>query len=487
MQSSAAVLTRPPVRGAQEPTHLSLPPAVDDDYGDRAVALADLAGLNLDPWQQFVLRSMLRRQADGQWAAFESCLLVPRQNGKSVVLEAFDLAKLYLSPPGHLILHSAHLFPTAIESFRHLLGLIRNTPELWAEVGRVSKAHGEEGIELENGSRLRFAARTVSGAGRGFSPDDVVLDEAFRLPHEALSALIPALSAKPNPQLVYASSTGYPDSEILWSLVQRGRAGGDESLAYLEWCAESGADLDDRAAWAQANPALGFRLTEKKMAAERASMRDEDFARERLGLWADSGLAEVIPVAQWARLADSSSNPAPHVGKVTVAVDSDPNRGRTSIAVCGVRADGLPMVEIVANRLGVEWAQAEIVGICRRNAVSAVVIDKRSAVASLIPALTDEKLPVYGTTAAEFAQACGGFYDAAVETGRLRHLDDPRLNDALAGACVRPLSESWAWDRKKPSVDITPLTAATLALWGHTTKAGVAKNAGKGRVIVLSD
>jgi phage terminase large subunit-like protein len=446
--------------------------------------LADLAGLNLDPWQQLVLRSMLRRQADGQWAAFESCMIVPRQNGKSVSLEAFDLAKLYLSPPGHLILHSAHLFPTAMESFRHLVGLIRNCPELWAEVARVSKAHGEEGVELHNGSRLRFAARTVTGAGRGFSPDDVVLDEAFKLPHEALSALLPALSAKPNPQLVYASSTGYPDSEILWSLVERGRRGGDESLAYLEWSADAGCDMDDRGAWAQANPALGFRLTEKKMAAERASMRDEDFARERLGLWADTG-SSVIDLTKWAALADRSDDPAPHIGKVALAVDSDPNRARTTIAIVGMRDDGFPLVEIVDTFPGVDWAAARIVEICSRNGVSSVVIDKRSAAGSLILPLTEARLPVVTTDPAQMAQACGQFFDAVTETGRLRHLDQPELAEALKTATTRPLTDAWAWDRKRPGADITPLTAATLALWGWNSTNGTPKNAGRGRVIAL--
>ena len=28
------------------------------------------------------------------------------------------------------------------------------------------------------------------------------------------------------------------------------------------------------------------------------------------------------------------------------------------------------------------------------------------------------------------------------------------------------LGDAWAWDRKTPSVDISPLTAASLALWG---------------------
>lgn len=468
MQSSAAVLERPPVRGSQEPTHLWLPPAVEDDFGDRAVELADMAGLNLDPWQQMVLRSMLRRQGDGQWSAFESCLLVPRQNGKSVVLEAFDLAKLFLSPPGHLILHSAHLFPTAIESFRHLLGLVRNTPELWAEVGRVSKAHGEEGIELQNGSRLRFAARTVSGAGRGFSPDDVVLDEAFRLPHEALSALMPALAAKPNPQLVYASSTGYPDSEILWSLVQRGRSREDESLAYFEWCASTDADLDDRQAWAQANPALGFRLTERKMAAERASMRDEDFARERLGLWADTNLGGTIPSGIWSQLADNAPSPPRPVTKVAFAVETAPDRSRTAICVVGGRQDDAPQVQLVEARDGADWAAERLVGLAQGHPNYGVVVDMQSAAAFLAEPLKLAGVQVIEMHTPDAKQAFAVFYDAAVETRSLRHLNQPELNDAVRVGTDRLVGDAKLWDRKKPGV--VPLVAATNAFWGWTTR-----------------
>jgi phage terminase large subunit-like protein len=307
------------------------------------VQLADLAGLNLDPWQKLTLRSMLRRAPDSdQWAAYESLILVPRQNGKSVTLEAFDLAKLYLSPPGHTVMHTAHLFPTAMESFRHLLGLIKNTPELWAEVAKVSNAHGAEGIELKNGSRLRFAARGVNGAGRGFSPDDVVFDEAYRLPPEAEAALIYAISARPNPQLVYASSTGFADSEILWALTQRGRTGNDPSLMMAEWSSDPSLDLEDEAqmwvAVAQANPALGYRLTEQKTAAEYRKARSqgqlEGYARERLGLWAEMAASGAFVPGAWESCTDRSSA---IVSTPTFAVDVSPDRMSASIGTCGAR------------------------------------------------------------------------------------------------------------------------------------------------------
>jgi hypothetical protein len=188
---------------------------------------------------------------------------------------------------------------------------------------------------------------------------------------------------------------------------------------------------------------------------------------------------------RWAELADLADEPAPHVGRVALAVDSDPLRLRTSIAAAGMRADGFPMVEILESAPGVEWAAERIKEICERNDVCAVVIDKRSAAASLMQGLIDARVPVIGTDAAKMAQACGQFYDAATETGRLRHLDQAELVTALKVATKRPLVDAWAWDRQKPTADITPLTAATLALWGFTNTSPP-RNAGKGRVIALS-
>jgi hypothetical protein len=47
--------------------------------GEKAIELAARAGLELDPWQQYVLDTGLRRRGDGRWAAFEVALIVARQ------------------------------------------------------------------------------------------------------------------------------------------------------------------------------------------------------------------------------------------------------------------------------------------------------------------------------------------------------------------------------------------------------------------------
>src|SRR6185295_13483110 len=97
--------------GSQRPTVMNLPVDRRGSAGPEAVDLAELAGLRLDDWQQWILREALSEQANGDWSAFEVAILVSRQNGKGSILEARQLAGLYLLHEG-LQVHTAHEFKT---------------------------------------------------------------------------------------------------------------------------------------------------------------------------------------------------------------------------------------------------------------------------------------------------------------------------------------------------------------------------------------
>src|SRR2546423_3337803 len=166
--------------GDQRP-RLWTAPAAYSSEGERVAELAGAVDLVLDDWEQWVLDQGLGRGRDGKWAAFEKALIVSRQNGKGAILEALELAALFLDDFGvDLILHSAHEFKTASEAFRRIQGRIANHPSFSRRVRQVYLQRGAESIELKNGKRLRFIART-GGSGRGFSADLVILDEAYNL------------------------------------------------------------------------------------------------------------------------------------------------------------------------------------------------------------------------------------------------------------------------------------------------------------------
>jgi hypothetical protein len=206
----------------------------------------------------------------------------------------------------------------------------------------IKYSHGEEGIELQSGLRIRFKARTGAG-GRGFSCDTLYLDEAMILPEAFLGATVPTLSARSNPQIWLAGSA--PDEEdpthdgvVLAKRRKRALAGGDGSLAYFEHSADC---------------------------------------------------------------------------------DEDPDE------------------------------------------VPAAVLDDPGAVGAREPGARD---PHHGRLHREGAR-CDG---AATVRGRAAR-DRSLANAAVAGAMTRPLGDAWAWSRKNSTVDISPLVACTLALWGLET------------------
>jgi hypothetical protein len=104
-----------------------------------------------------------------------------------------------------------------------------------------------------------------------------------------------------------------------------------------------------------------------------------------------------------------------------------------------------------------------------------VVIDPTGQAGSLIGELEDAGIEVLKPGARDAAAACGQFFEAATDSGTLRHRGDAALSAALGGAQSRPLSDAWAWARRAVTVDISPLVSVTLALWGLGVKAPLAE------------
>ena len=480
---TTSLLDAPPdLHGSQTPRFQSVP-AYEATTGAEAIELAALAGLNLDPWQQLVLTEALGERADGKWAAFEVGVVVPRQNGKGGILEARELAGLFLLGE-RFIVHSAHQFDTSLEAFMRLLHLIEGTPELEKNVKKVSRSHGEEGIELTTGQRIRFRTRTSNG-GRGFTGDCLILDEAMSLPVTAHGALLPTLSARPNPQVWYLGSSVdqmvQEHGVVLSRIRERGLKGDDPALAYFEWSTDLNPDAvdpilaSDPTSWAQANPALGIRISPEHVSHEYLSMDARTFAVERLGAgdWPSTlaGGAKLIDPKVWKALEDVESGIS---GPVFFAFDVTPDRSAASICAAGRNHDGKMHVEVIENRRGTRWLADRLAELCERNRTRTVHCDGYGPAGSMISEIEQRHLTVNSMSAKEMAQACGQFFDLIVDSGDLRHLGTDELTTAIAQAATRPLGDAWAWSRKSTTADISPLVAATIAAWAvQTTRSNV--------------
>lgn len=489
-------MTNSVLRGNQRPRVNHCPEYVQT-RGDEAIKLAELLGIPLDDWQKFVLRSALGEIPDplnaGKyiWSAQDVGLVVPRQNGKTFLIEILVLAALFLFDE-KVVLTSQN----KENSKKVLLSVaerIENSPKSLGLKAKLLPGrkwlvlnNGYEEIKLKSGASLSIRARGKD-SGRGGTFDRLINDEAYDVTDEDLAALLPVLSARPNPQTWYLSTpplsavTGEPFTKLR----KRGTEG-KPGVAWFEWGAPEGPlDLDDRQVWADANPAFNIRIRESTVASERQTMTDADFARERLGVWPLKVSDTLITPEDWADLKDEESQTS---GDVAFAVDTCGwgDKATTSIVAYGIRADGLAHVELIDQRPGTDWVVSRLVELKDKYKPVAIGFDNKGPIGSLLidlqkvgidgPENTDE--PKYGNLAIpggqEFSSACIQFVDA-VHQKAFRHRNQAELNRAIATGKTRKVGDSWAWDRFKSEGDVSPLLAATLARWAYESRAHLVK------------
>lgn len=444
-------LAAPSLLGSQEPRIKSCP-SYAVSLGDEAVDFAAQAGLYLDPWQQMVLRESMGMAPGGKWAAPQVGLLVPRQNGKGSVLEARELFGLFVLGE-ELIIHSAHKFDTSQEHFLRMRNLIDGNDDLSRHVKSVLTANGKESITLRNGNRLKFKARTISGSGRGFSGDLLVLDEAMLLPEQALDAMLPTLITRKNPQTWFTSSAGTPDSAALWRIVKRGRAQAPR-LAYFEWGCTPGVDVTDRANWAAANPGFGYRIPVEALEDDIEQMSADGFAREHLGVWDDAADVDGLDYPAWCALADPD---AERGAGAVFGVATAPDRAWSAIAVAWRRPDGHVQTMMADFRRGATWVPDRVTEL-REKWGGTVLVD--TAARGLIPGAEEVSL-------SHQAVAHNALADA-IEAGKIRHGNNTSLNIAVKAAVWRQSGDTRVLDRRS-GTDISPVVAAALAYHAAST------------------
>lgn len=475
--------------------------------GDEAMDVVRLAGIELDPWQEFVLRESLGERADGKWAAMQVGVEVPRQNGKGGILEARQLTGMFLLEEEQQV-HSAHEFSTSLAAFNRLKQIVEETPDFDREVLSIKGSHGEEGIYLRGNREIRFRTRTNSG-GRGLTGRETLyLDEAMIIKAAMMGSLMPILSARPNPQIWLTGSSVdqevHEDGVVFARLRDRGLRGGDPRIAWFGWGwspvtkaeqekpllpDEADEVLDDEEFWDKSNPALGIRITPEFVREERQTLDARTFAVERLGIgdWPDLSKGsddELFDRNEWAAILDRSHGKRSIDGPPVLSWDVSPDRSRSSIGGAGHRPDDLLFVELIDRRRGTGWVAPRLGELVRKHGVTEVLVDGRSQAASLIPEVEEEigfEVTVISTS--EYAEACGNFFDAVPQKS-MRHGGQEELDDAVFGAAERPLGEASAWGRKKSSTDITPLVVCTIARWGAAQGEEVSVYEDRGLVVL---
>lgn len=487
------------VLGVQEPRLWRLPEDYDEDLSDQRyadlVGVADLAGLILDPWQEYGAEALTLTRGDGKWAAFEAAIIASRQNGKGSIIEARQLAGLFVWEEP-LQVYTAHEFKTAQEMFLRIQNLIEGCPDLDRQVFKVPTGDKDMGVIMKDGRRLKFLARS-GNSGRGFTGDTVYLDESFAVKGKMIGALMPTMSARSifgNPQIIYASSQAHIDSEVQRGLRDRAEAPAPVGrLAYLEWSAVPFEELPkaeqlrygsrrayyaDPQTWFQANPSTGIRISPDFIQSEFDSMiaagAEDEFGRERLTIPERTNGEAVISSAVWTSNEDLDAEL--DLTQVAFAVDIPPSRDSAVITMAGRRGpdDEKVSVVVIDQREGTDWVIDRLKELDKRWRPIAIVWDPGAASGSLGVGIENKRIrrPRPIRSVREYTAACGVFYDLAKQA-RLRQSDQEQLNKAVDGAAKRFTGgddAAWAWSRRNASVDISPLVSATLAVYAIAGK-----------------
>lgn len=440
-------------------------------------------GISFRPWQDPTGRVILAKRADGKYAATigGTGLSIPRQVGKTFLVAAIIFA-LCLLVPNLTVIWTAHRLRTAEETFGKMQTFARRR-KIRPHVAKVVLGSGEEEIRFLNKSRILFGARE-RGFGRGFDEVDVlVFDEAQILTDSALDDMVPAANQSRQAAGALMLFMGTPPKptdpgEVFRRMRTEALTGEDDDTGWIEF----GADPECRPAaapapltpadWkqvAKANPSYPLDTPRESILRMRKKLGPDAFLREGLGIWDDDTRIGFGPV-------DLDATPTE---PLVLAFDMNPERSMAAIAVAWRGTEGwhgeiTHREGVVDHQQGSDWVVGRLMELVERHKPCAVMVDPSSPAGSLIPVLEEAGLkvttePRRGTkellvkvTAGQMAQACGQFQDNPP-----RHIDQPSLNTALAGASKRDRGDgAWTWSRKGSSVDISPLIAVTLAGYG---------------------
>lgn len=477
--------------GVQVPTYFHAP-VWGASAGDDVTDLAAVCGVDLLPWQQLVLRNaMCEDPVTGKFEAFQVCLIVPRQNGKNGIVRWRLLAGLFLFGEERLV-HSAHLFKTAHAEYLQIRQIIEETPEFMGQVRSMPDSK-ETAIILKDGRRIDFVSR-ARGNGRGLQGDCVILDEAFALSSQLVSDLLPVLSSRKSPQVWYTSSTGFDDSEVLLNLRENAleRPESNKHLAFFEWSADlRQVDWRSPEAVEVSNPSLGYLQSwDWIREVELDVMGDEEYQRERLGVWADRSSDAVIGVDLWAQsLVSDEVLAGARVKRRSLALEVSADRDLAVLAGAAELSNGRVVVDIIAAKEGVSWVQDEVARVVKKHKPYAgVVIDSFSGAAGLAPRLAESGIPVSLASTRDITAGTVTVFDGLTHVDEdgvpdpvIVHGKHPLLDDAAHSARKRLVGSSktaWTWERFG-EVKVEPLRAVTLAVRGLDMEPVVERKRGR--------
>lgn len=454
-------------------------------------------------WQRWLLVHAMEILPGSDALRFRTVLLlVARQNGKSTILTALILWRMF-QDGAKMTLETHASLDHAKKAWEEARNVAQAIPELDAEIAKANAGKGSELLALDSGEQFKIATANRRG-GRGFSGDFVIFDELRE--HQdwaSWSATSKTTLARRRAQIWGVSNAGDLSSVVLVQLrkIALAHITGEpvegvpdeivklvgDTLGMFEWSASSKNGLEggplrdiwDRQGWFEANPSLN--LTELDERAIIASLSDPEweFRTEVLCQFLSSADFGPFPAGSWdATLEHVDDRSMRGVTRdlaremtycVDVAVGS---RSMAYIAVAWWDTEGRIRFELAAQRAGTDWILPWLTSPDRVVPARHVTFQWRGApVSSLKKQAELAGLTVTPWEASDVPGWYQQFYDrlaASVDEENpfvyMTHGSQPPIDLAARSAQTKKAGDGLMIDRHASPKDAAPLVACIGAV-----------------------
>jgi hypothetical protein len=191
---------------------------------------------------------------------------------------------------------------------------------------------------------------------------------------------------------------------------------------------------------------------------------DDAWRREAMGVTDETDTGGGLDLSAWSKMI---LKPRQKFKAQVFALDIAPDRSTACIVVAGWCGDRVA-VQITSNsrgvpdnRPGLDWIRPRVRKLDKDSPDAKWVTLHRSQAASFTAFLEELDVELEQVSTADWPAMCSSMVDL-ITTGQALHAGD--LGEPFTGAAlVNVGEEQFRWGRKKSSIDITPVIAATLA------------------------
>jgi phage terminase large subunit-like protein len=450
------------LRGATKPRLHSVPLKGKSKVND-VIEIAKILNEKLLPYQEYVLKDMLIVDKKDMWVRKSNLLLISRQNGKTFLARMLILTHLLKWNTDVLIMSSNRSM--ALETFRQVANALENNDHFKGMVKQIRHANGTESIEMRSGARLDVVAATRDGS-RGRSINGLLyIDEVREISEEGYRAAMPVTRAHANSHVLLTSNAGDAFSVVLNQLRERALDAPPKSFGYYEYSAPQYCKITDRAAWALANPALGYTITEEAIEEAIATSPIENTRTETLCQWIDS-LSSPWPHGILEETSDSELQ-IPVGGYTVFGFDVSPSRRNASLVAGQIMPDGKIGVGILQtwdSAVSVDDLKiaADIKAWADQYRPRQICFDKY-ATQSIADKLSNAGCIVQDISGQQFYQACGDLLNGLV-THKVVHNGQANLIQQMNNCAAKVNDSAWRIVKRKSAGDISAPIALAMVV-----------------------